>query len=402
MICVRLIAALAIFSTSSWTSDAAPGGIVPVEETAGVSGRIVGVDVSAKLLDAATRRVRHDSRPTRLASNPGDTVAVATCAAWSGQQPLPPRGRGPGSGSGLTVPGTAFPQPRDARGRSCMRPFPILLLLLLAALAAARPAAAQGLERLPLPQLEAERARVAQLMADLDGGNTYIVDPSLRLFGFDDGRTYLDLPVPVDRDELASQLTLALFVLESPDPGFVNDYVRNVMERTRVTRASLPALLAQYDGAIERRRAGRGADLPAAPRGDVRFGPNDPASVEAYLRTSWRLQAQGSSGDRFEANLRVEYVLCGGPDDQLDAVACDFNGLLYFGEQGSVRVERGMYIGGEVRFVVYAEGANIVFEGVLSPQTGEMTGNEIRVAGPAADELAKMGIHSGGSWRAFR
>ena len=293
-----------------------------------------------------------------------------------------------------------------------------------------QPAAALGqgvtaaaLNARSLDQLRAERGQIDALIEDIKDGDTYVSDPRIGLYGPGEG-DYLHLPVPVDKDHLTNQLVMALIELGGmPDDDSISRYFRDVQRTTGEARTSLDEVLRRYDDAI-RRKTGGGQPVDTSDqdalarqaeemtdeecirafgrpcdRTERKFDPNSHESVEAYLNTTWRIQVRGADGG-FEGNIRVEYIHCEPPDDVIAAVSCDFNGVLQVDGAGeSVRVQNGMYIGGELRMVLYMNGANATLEGALSPVTGEMAGNNVRLVGPAVDEL---GLRSGGTWRAYR
>ena len=277
-----------------------------------------------------------------------------------------------------------------------------LILCAVVGLAAApRGARAQAitvaaLDQRSLSELQGDRDRIGRLIEDIEDGDTYIVDPTLGFEGTTSGNV-LRLPVPVDREHLSWTITASMIELGAPGQGAIEDYVRALLRANRETVERLGAALRQFDDAIRRKEAG------AAPRlaQETHFDPDDPGSVEAYLSTTWRLSVQNAYGEVFGGNLRIEYIQCEPPDDIVPSVSCDFNGVLNVGE-GSFRVQNGMYIGGEMRMVVYFDGANATMEGVLSPEAGEIAGSSIRLVGPAAAELAEMGVRSDGTWRAYR
>jgi hypothetical protein len=298
----------------------------------------------------------------------------------------------------------------------------IVVTVTLPASARGQGVTAASLNARSLDQLRAERGQVAALLDDLDDGDAYISDPRVGLYGPEDG-DYLDLPVPVDKEALTTQVVLALIELGGmPDNDSISRYFRDVQRTTRESQSSLGQILRQYDDAI-RRKTGGGQPVDTSDqdalarqaeemtdeecirafgrpcdRTERHFDPNDHESVESYLNTMWRLQVRGAGG-AFEGDLRMEYIHCEPADDVIAAVSCDFNGLLYVEGQAPVRVQNGMYIGGEMRMILYLNGANATLEGALSAETGEMAGANVRLVGPAADDL---GLPSGGTWRAYR
>ncbi len=292
----------------------------------------------------------------------------------------------------------------------------------LATAARAQADVRRGLDDRPEDRLRAERADVAALIADIDDGDTYIGDARLGLSGPD--LSMLSLPIPVDREDLVNMMTLA--VLDSgglPDDDQIPRFVREMRATTREARERLGRLLEQYDQAI-RRRTGETPPLDTSDQDELarqaetmtdeecirefgrpcdrterHFDPNDHGSVQSYLDTTWRLEVRAPGGS-LTGNLRVEYIECEAADEFIGAVSCDFNGVLAIGDGASIRVQNGMYIGGELRMVLYLDGANVTLEGTLSPESGEMAGARADVVGPAADEWNLSS--DGTTWRAYR
>ena len=301
-----------------------------------------------------------------------------------------------------------------------------VLLLAAAAGPLATAARAQGeedraLDARPEDRLRAERDEVAALIADIDDGDTYIGDSRLGLSGPD--HSMLSLPIPVDREDLVNMMTLAVLDLGGlPDDDQIPRFVREMRASTLEARQRLGLLLQQYDEAI-RRRTGETPPIDTSDqdalarqavtmtdeecirefgrpcdRTERKFDPNDPASVQAYLSTTWRVQVT-SAGAPLSGSFRVEYVHCEPPDEFIAAVACDFNGVFNPDGGGSVRVEPGMYVGGEVRLTFRFPNRLVSLEGQLPPTTGDMTGASIhRAAGRADGGVGDVE----GRWRIFR